>query len=646
MATNYGFQATLDGLNNIDADSSTTNNIICDTIQINVSGTVPTRTLGDNTTNIANTQFVQNAVSTAGGSYVDLTSNQTITSGTKIFNVLPQSSVVPVNNNDLVNKNYVDNGVFVNLNGPAIQTITGEKIYTNTNTFLNDNGINSNNGFLSFEDSTGKGAGMYFNNDDTTGSGGLRVVSSNYGFAFSSDLGHGEHCDFLSQDINFRATDACNFTQLAIPPPSGGQANQIKRGSIYDNTVSNLPSTTGKTFINGDEPFLGTVATGMTVSVPAGNTIKVIRVVIPFDLFTYNNNNPSLSGAGNFTLNFTSISGLSILKNGVAYTPTVLLGAPAVAGTITRTWVRSGTQTQVFGIGAYMTTIYVTFSIDTFNTSTDSYQVRFAVNGSIGWGGWTGSPAQVFFKNGANVGYSFTSSSFADYTGGTMTNPSITGFIDASISAVANTYPTPPTTASFYFPLNNNITPAGMITMFGGSVAPQGWLLCSGALVNVVDYLNLFFVIGNLYGGTSTLTGTTLGGTFALPNTKGIFVSGAGSQTIGVSNTYTRTLGFTQGHNLENHQHTYSDAHYYDEATSGQPNGSTASGCLSGASYQTPTGDGAGMIADETLQNRLTKGTYLSTATQVNQATAPTTGSLTGTETYPANICFNYIIKW
>ena len=39
MSTNYGFEPTLDGLNNIDADSSTTTNIICDTIQINTSGT-------------------------------------------------------------------------------------------------------------------------------------------------------------------------------------------------------------------------------------------------------------------------------------------------------------------------------------------------------------------------------------------------------------------------------------------------------------------------------------------------------------------------------------------------------------------------------------------------------------------------------
>ena len=81
MSTNYGFEPTLDGLNNIDSDSTTTTNIVCDTITINTSGTAPTMTPGNNTTNIANTAFVTNAISSAGGSYVTLTgASQTISS--------------------------------------------------------------------------------------------------------------------------------------------------------------------------------------------------------------------------------------------------------------------------------------------------------------------------------------------------------------------------------------------------------------------------------------------------------------------------------------------------------------------------------------------------------------------------------------
>lgn len=84
MSTNYGFEPTLDGLNNIDSDSTTTTNIVCDTITINTSGTAPTMAPGDNSTNIANTAFVTNAVSGAGANYVTLTGTQTV-SGEKTF---------------------------------------------------------------------------------------------------------------------------------------------------------------------------------------------------------------------------------------------------------------------------------------------------------------------------------------------------------------------------------------------------------------------------------------------------------------------------------------------------------------------------------------------------------------------------------
>jgi len=58
--------------------------------------------------------------------YVDLTTNQTITSGIKTFTTLPQSSAVPSTGNQLVNKTYVD-GAFVTI-GTA-QTVTGAKTF-------------------------------------------------------------------------------------------------------------------------------------------------------------------------------------------------------------------------------------------------------------------------------------------------------------------------------------------------------------------------------------------------------------------------------------------------------------------------------------------------------------------------------------
>jgi microcystin-dependent protein len=179
--------------------------------------------------------------------------------------------------------------------------------------------------------------------------------------------------------------------------------------------------------------------------------------------------------------------------------------------------------------------------------------------------------------------------------------------------------------------------PTGTIITYAGSSAPTGYLLCDGTLYSQFTYPSLFSVIFNTYGGSFP--------NFRVPNTQGLFISSSGTQTLN-SISYTRTLATRQNDTIANHKHTYSDSHYYDDATSGQPNGSTADGCLSGSQYQTPGGDTAGMNADEQFQNRLTKGTFLASATQVNQATAPTVGVITGTETYPANIAFGHYIKY
>ena len=49
--------------------------------------------------------------------------------------------------------------------------------------------------------------------------------------------------------------------------------------------------------------------------------------------------------------------------------------------------------------------------------------------------------------------------------------------------------------------------PTGMITPFGGSTAPEGWLVCDGSAISRTDYADLFAVIGTTYGdgdGSST----------------------------------------------------------------------------------------------------------------------------------------------
>ncbi len=66
-----------------------------------------------------------------------------------------------------------------------------------------------------------------------------------------------------------------------------------------------------------------------------------------------------------------------------------------------------------------------------------------------------------------------------------------------------------------------DLTPTGAIIAFGGTTAPNGWLLCDGTAVNRQTYNNLFEVIGIAFGkGDESST------TFNLPNLQGKFLRG------------------------------------------------------------------------------------------------------------------------
>ena len=79
-------------------------------------------------------------------------------------------------------------------------------------------------------------------------------------------------------------------------------------------------------------------------------------------------------------------------------------------------------------------------------------------------------------------------------------------------------------------------TPAGLISLFAGSTAPTGWLICDGTAVSRTTYADLFTAIGTTYG---TGDGST---TFNLPNLKGRVPVG-----LDTSDTSFDTLGETGG---------------------------------------------------------------------------------------------------
>lgn len=169
--------------------------------------------------------------------------------------------------------------------------------------------------------------------------------------------------------------------------------------------------------------------------------------------------------------------------------------------------------------------------------------------------------------------------------------------------------------------LNTNfrmVAPPGTVVAYGGTTAPQGWLLCDGSAVSRSTYADLFAAIGTNFGsgdGSST---------FHVPDLRGRFVRGrdggagrdpnSGSRTAmnGGGNTGD-AVGSVQGDAFQGHWHeVQADA----GLTAGGGQWRLGSGTVGSNGVQSPISDG-------------TNGT-------------PRISS----ETRPVNVSLNYIIRY
>jgi microcystin-dependent protein len=142
------------------------------------------------------------------------------------------------------------------------------------------------------------------------------------------------------------------------------------------------------------------------------------------------------------------------------------------------------------------------------------------------------------------------------------------------------------------------LVPAGAVQAFAMNSAPTGWLAADGTAVSRSTYAALFSAISTTYGVGDGST------TFALPDLRGIFVRGSGSQTID-GTTYNKTFAAKETDDIKAHTHTVTVANAVSSNLSGGP---SAVGTIFGT-------------------------------------TTPTTSSTGGTETRPANIALLYCIK-
>jgi len=102
--------------------------------------------------------------------------------------------------------------------------------------------------------------------------------------------------------------------------------------------------------------------------------------------------------------------------------------------------------------------------------------------------------------------------------------------------------------------------PSGVISQFAGSIAPGGYLLCTGQSLNRSDYPDLFSVIGYQYGGSGTA--------FSIPNLENRVPVGKGLDTefnvLGeIGGAKTATLSVAQ---MPSHTHTQ-DSHNHTQNT-------------------------------------------------------------------------------
>jgi microcystin-dependent protein len=92
--------------------------------------------------------------------------------------------------------------------------------------------------------------------------------------------------------------------------------------------------------------------------------------------------------------------------------------------------------------------------------------------------------------------------------------------------------------------------PVGSIQMFGGSVAPSGWLICDGSAQSRTTFVGLYQVIGTTYGVGDGST------TFNLPPMQGAFPLGANSTTYALGATGGEAVHALTIAELAAHSHT------------------------------------------------------------------------------------------
>ena len=166
------------------------------------------------------------------------------------------------------------------------------------------------------------------------------------------------------------------------------------------------------------------------------------------------------------------------------------------------------------------------------------------------------------------------------------------------------------------------LVPPGAVLPFAMNVVPSGWLAANGAAVSRTLYPALFASIGTLYGAGDGST------TFALPDLRGYFVRGQGTNSDG---TAAGAFGTRQADDFKSHNHTGSTSQ--NGSHNHTYNSHTATFSLQGGS--------SGGAFQNIMRNPDGNG---QTSTVGNHSHTITAEG--GTENRPRNIALLYCIKF
>jgi microcystin-dependent protein len=593
---------SMNGLNTINANAVFTDTLEVNNIQIDIQGTAPTRGLGDNTTNIATTQFVQSAVSGAGAGYVDLTSTQTI-SGEKTFSNT-QTLVTGVLRNANLNPSTGGTNTFRDSSQTSgscnIATNAGRSGAININTGatatapVNISSLTTNNAPITIG-STASTTQTCAMNGITTFS---KIPSCAVAPTSADHLCNKTYVDSVGVSLagNNIFTGFNQFRQETGVFNGSGLSVSL---DVYNPGLSITTSGGGTT----GQSNSGFTMFPQRLVVPAGNKSRTAYISVPIDICS----SSGTAYTGNMTLNFLSVT-TNTLRNGASYSGSTTGKAYLTNYTaFSKTW--TGFASQVPTAKCYLGDVLIAIPLIVDNVTTDNYDVGIILTGS-------GAPpgAGIVFVTSWNTGISFTATntqpSGVVFTGvnplylgvanivstnkivstdnldiATSTND-LTITADGSLELNANngfwtansvmsenfyfrarltpnivlqnirgvdllniqgsssnilfqTQSNIPlqidsgtgninitTTGNLNLPLTGtvNLIPAGTITQ-GLYTSLAGYLLCDGTSYSTTTYAKLFAVIGYNYGGS--------GASFNVPDFRGMFLRGNGSQTIG-----------------------------------------------------------------------------------------------------------------